>query len=101
VQFLPTSKPELTHDKTFDLVVQNKKLISGSKVLSVQQNDNVTIHITADQDEELHLHGYDLHVDLKKGKPGTLSFVASSSGRFPYELEHSSTVIGALEVQPQ
>jgi hypothetical protein len=87
--------------KTFDLVVQNRKLVSGPSTLSVNQDDNVTINITVDEDEELHLHGYNLHVDLEKGKPGSLSFVASTSGRFPYELEHSSTEIGALEVQPK
>ena len=93
-----TSQPQA---KTFDLVVQNRKLISGPSVLQVNQNDSVNINITVDEDEELHLHGYNLHVDLERGKPGSLSFVASSSGRFPYELEHSSTDIGALEVQPQ
>jgi hypothetical protein len=87
--------------KTFDLVVQKRKLVAGPSALSVTQNDNVTIKITVDEDEELHLHGYNLHIDLQKGEPGELSFVASSSGRFPYELEHSSTEIGALEVQPQ
>jgi len=65
------------------------------------QGDNVTINITVDEDEELHLHGYDVHTDLQKGIPGSLSLVASSSGRFPFELEHSSTELGALEVQPQ
>jgi len=87
--------------KTFDLVIQNRKLISGPQVMKANQDDAVTINITVDEDEELHLHGYNLHVDLEKGKPGSLSFIASSSGRFPYELEHSSTEIGALEVQPK
>jgi hypothetical protein len=100
-QFFPTSRPVPSENKTFTLIVQNRKLVSGPEILSANQGDSVTIHITVDEDEELHLHGYNLHVDLKKGIPGSLSFVASSSGRFPYELEHSSTEIGALEVQPR
>ena len=100
-----TNRPEPTGTatsttKVFNLVVQNRTLVSGPSTLGVTQNDNVTINITVDENEELHLHGYNLHVDLEKGKPGSLSFVASTSGRFPYELEHSSTEIGALEVQP-
>jgi hypothetical protein len=87
--------------KTFTLVVQNRKLIVGPHTLNVAQNDTVTIIITADEDEELHVHGYDLHIDLKKNTKASLSFVASSSGRFPFELERSKTDLGALEVQPK
>jgi len=87
--------------KTFDLAVQNRKLVSGPSTLQVNQGDNVTINITVDEDEELHLHGYNLHIDLQKGIPSSLTFTATSSGNFPYELEHSSTEIGALQVQPR
>lgn len=86
--------------KVFDLVVQGRKLVSGPSTLSVKQGDSVVINITVDEDEELHLHGYDIHTDLEKGRQGSLSFVANTAGHFSYELEHSSTEIGALEVQP-
>jgi plastocyanin len=97
----PRSSTVEPQQKTFDLVVKNRKLVSGPSVLSVNQGDMVSIQITVDENEELHLHGYNLHIDLEKGIPGSLSFLASASGRFPYELEHSSTEIGALEVQPK
>jgi hypothetical protein len=87
--------------KTFNLVVKGEKLVSGPSVLNVNQNDTVTINVVDDADEEVHLHGYNLHMDLKNGVPGSLKFVASSSGRFPYELELTSTEIGELDVQPQ
>lgn len=86
--------------KVFSLVVEKRRLVSGPYALEVRQGDQVTINITVDEPEELHLHGYDLHADLEKGKQGSLSFTASASGRFPYELENSKTEIGALEVQP-
>lgn len=87
--------------KTFDLVVQNRKLVAGPDTLQVTEGDEVTINITADEDEELHLHGYDKSVDLEASKAASLTFTADKSGRFPYELEHSKTEIGALEVQPK
>jgi len=87
--------------KTFTLVVKNKKLVSGPETITVTQGDNVVIKITADEDEELHLHGYDKSIDLEKDKEGQLAFPATVSGRFAYELEHSKTDIGALEVQPK
>jgi len=87
--------------KTFELVVKNRQLISGGNTLKVRQGDQVVIRITADEDEELHLHGYDKMVDLQKGVPAELKFTANLTGNFPYELEHSKTDIGSLQVQPQ
>jgi hypothetical protein len=90
-----------TTTKTFNLVVKNRKLVSGPEVITVNEGDNVAITITVDEAEELHLHGYDKSVDLEKDVPGTLSFTANLSGRFAYELENSKTDIGALEVAPK
>lgn len=89
-----------TTTKTFDLVVENRAIISGPTTLSVNEGDTVTINITVDEDEELHLHGYDKSIELEKGVPGSLTFEATASGRFPFELEHSKTDLGAVEVAP-
>lgn len=88
--------------KTFDLTVTGKKIVSGPQILAANQGDTVTINITdTDEGEELHLHGYDKMVEFKKGEKATITFVASASGRFPFELEQSKTDLGALEVQPK
>ena len=96
-----TTTPMMKKEKVFELVVKNKKLVSGKSVLQAEQDEDVVIKITVDEDEELHLHGYDKSVDLEKNKEGTLSFKANLTGRFPFELEHSKTDLGALEVQPK
>jgi FtsP/CotA-like multicopper oxidase with cupredoxin domain len=87
--------------KTFELIFKNKKLTSGDPDIKVQEGDEVTIKVVSDEAEELHVHGYNVFVDLEKDKPATLSFTANISGRFPYELEHSGTEIGTIEVQPK
>ena len=84
----------------FNVVVQDRKVVSGPTVLTVKQGDAVSITITADESDEMHLHGYNLHVDFATGTPATLSFVANQSGRFTYEMETSSTQLGELDVQP-
>ncbi len=96
----PAITPELKA-KTFEIVVKDKKVISGPETIKVTEGDEVVIKITANEDEELHLHGYDKSVDLEKDKPAELSFTANLTGRFPYELEKSKTDIGALEVSPK
>lgn len=97
----PSVGPAKTKGKVFEFSVKNNKLVSGPETISVIQGDTVTIKITADENEELHLHGYDNSVDLEKNKPAELTFTADKTGRFDYELENSKTDIGVLEVQPK
>src|SRR5258707_9662025 len=63
-----TSAQPSTNAKTFDLVVKDKKLVSGPDTLTVIEGDQVTINITSDNKEEFHLHGYDKSVDLEANK---------------------------------
>lgn len=85
----------------FELRVENKKLVSGPAVLKVREGDAVELRISSDLPEEVHLHGYNLKLELAANQPATLAFKADRSGRFEYELEHSGIELGALEVSPR
>ncbi|HUS24903.1 MAG TPA: hypothetical protein VM369_08135 [Candidatus Binatia bacterium] len=87
--------------KIFELVVKDGHLESGPSTLSVTQGDEVLLRVTADRADQLHLHGYDLHVALVPGTPAELRFTADRSGRFDFELHHANVELGALEVQPK
>lgn len=87
--------------RVFDLVVEQGRLVSGPAVVALRQGDQIVLSVSSDQDDELHLHGYDLSLSLKAGVPGSLRFTADKSGRFEYELHHAHMELGALEVQPQ
>ncbi|MDP9143002.1 MAG: hypothetical protein M3O62_19700 [Pseudomonadota bacterium] len=69
--------------------------------LQVQVGDEVELSITTSEDDELHLHGYDLALPLRAGEPGTLRFVAEHAGRFELELHHAHAELGVLEVSPR
>ena len=88
-------------NKTFELVVKNRKVVSGADLLKADEGDTVIIKVTVDEPEEFHLHGYDKSLVLEKDKQGELSFVANFTGRFPFELEKSKTELGVLEVSPK
>jgi hypothetical protein len=87
--------------RIFDLVVRRRELISGASTLRVKKGERVTIRITCDEREQLHLHGYNKLIELFPGQPATLDFKADRAGRFEYELEKSETELGALEVLPE
>jgi hypothetical protein len=48
----------------------------------------------------VHLHGYDVMVDVAPGKPARLRFKATIPGRFEVELEDRGLHIAELEVRP-
>lgn len=85
----------------FEITVRNGQRVSGPGDIEVHAGQNVTLKITSDRDDELHLHGYDLHLTLHAGVPATLAFQAAHSGRFDYELHHAHTELGTLNVLPQ
>ncbi len=92
---------ELPKPQIFEMVVNKGKLVSGPAVIQVREGDDVELKITTDHDDELHVHGYDLHLSLKANVPAMLAFRAEHSGRFDYELHHAHADLGALEVQPK
>ena len=92
---------EVPKPQRFELVVAKGKLVSGPATIQVREGDDVQLQITSDQADELHMHGYDLHLSLKPDTPATLAFKAEHSGRFDYELHHAHTELGTLEVQPK
>jgi FtsP/CotA-like multicopper oxidase with cupredoxin domain len=87
--------------KTYEIIIKDQKLVSGSETITVTEGDEVKLVVTADIKEELHLHGYDRSVEMEANVPAELAFTANLTGRFIYELEGSKTDIGAIEVQPK
>lgn len=96
----PSPTPESTA-KTFKLEISGKKLVSGPETIKVTEGDEIVVKVTSDEPEEFHIHGYDKFVDLEENTPAELSFVANITGRFIFELEHSKTDLGAIEVSPK
>lgn len=63
-------------------------------------NDTVTMTITTDKDEKVHLHGYDIPFECKAGQPLSKTFKADKTGDFPMEIEDTSTPLGTFTVRP-
>ncbi|MGH8458201.1 MAG: hypothetical protein ACRESV_02520 [Nevskiales bacterium] len=87
--------------RVFELRVEHGRLVSGPAVIQVGQGEQVTLQVTSDHADELHLHGYDLQLALPAGQAARLSLTAERSGRFEYELHHAHRELGVLEVRPR
>jgi hypothetical protein len=85
--------------RLFQVTVTGTTMSPGS--LHVYESDTVTLSITADKYEEIHLHGYDKHFFPNPGQPATVTFPADKTGNFVIEIEATSQPLGLLEVQPR
>jgi hypothetical protein len=74
---------------------------SGSiRRIAIERGQRVTLVVSADVADEVHVHGYDLMADVAPGSPARISFDASVPGRFEVELESRAIQIAELRVNP-
>jgi hypothetical protein len=59
----------------------------------------VTLVVTSDVADEVHVHGYDIEKQLTAGEPVTLQFDATIAGVFEVELHEAGTVLLRLQVE--
>jgi len=91
---------ELDTDSALPIVGEyiNGEVIMSEDRFDVARGDLVTIIMTSDVAEEVHVHGFDLHLDLTPGEEARLEFVADIPGLFEVELEESHRFLFELAV---
>ena len=94
----PTPTPTPTPRPTVD----PGPVLTGEEVeeIRVDKGDTVRFRVRAPEDEEVHVHGYDISKDVKAGQTARMSFKATIDGIFEIEFEHSGTQIAELRVDP-
>jgi hypothetical protein len=85
--------------RLFQLTVSGTTM-SPSRV-QANEGDTLTVSVTSDKYEEIHLHGYDKHFFPSAGQPATLTFPAALTGNFVIEIEATSTPLGLLDIVPR
>jgi hypothetical protein len=72
----------------------------GAKRLTFTKGQTIAFKVQSDTADEIHVHGYDVHKDVKAGGSVSFSIPATIEGRFVVELEQHGTEIAELEVDP-
>jgi hypothetical protein len=77
-------------------------LLTGEKVVKIEVNkgDTVRFRARSPQDDEVHVHGYDLKKDLPANQTVSMSFKATIDGIFEIEFEEQGKQIASLRVNP-
>jgi hypothetical protein len=82
------------------IVVKGGKPVGGVKDITVKKGDPVRFVVVSDVSDEIHVHGYDFHKNVKKGGSVSFDFPAKIDGVFVIELERRAEQIASLKVQP-
>ena len=95
----PTTEAQVVDDgPAIDLMVIGTELEGGARRESIPLGEKVTVRVSGTSTDHVHIHGYDLFIDLADGV-GELTFVADIPGVFEIELEGSGTLLVQMEVR--
>ncbi len=88
----PTPKP----------TVDPGPLLTGRTVRKIRVNKGETVRfrVRSPQDDEVHVHGYDIKKDVKANQTASMSFKATIDGIFEIEFENQGKQIAELRVDP-
>jgi hypothetical protein len=101
IYFTPRLAPAT--EKTYALVLKDNALVSGPSLITVNQDDTVTLNIKSDREGHVMVHGYEKETAVGSGGETTLTFVTDKSGRFFIHLHNGNEhiEIAQIEVQPR
>src|SRR5215213_8539231 len=55
------------------IAIRGGEVVGGPKKVTVTKGDRVRIVVTADERDDMHLHGYDIEKEVEPGKPARFS----------------------------
>jgi hypothetical protein len=95
---LSTTTPVPPAGQQLAVQVAGGKVTGDTGRVPVPVGDHVTLTITSDVADEVHVHGYDLTTALTLATPTALTFDATIPGVFEVELHEAGTVLLSLQV---
>ncbi len=104
---LPTGSTSTTIESTtlttepvdpyaFDIVIDGSTVTGGGRI-SVPLGETVTLRFTSDIADEIHIHGYELILDLEPGVTAEISFLADIPGIVEIETHGNHQIVANLE----
>jgi hypothetical protein len=80
--------------------IEDGHAVGGVKELTVSKGDTVTVEVSTDTPQEIHIHGYELEQEARPGAPAKFKFTADLEGIFDVESHASAAQLAKLVVEP-
>ena len=87
--------------------IENRQVIAPEGAIRITEGDVLELRWTSDEAVALHLHGYDIELQLRPGEPAAIVIEADMTGRFPItshgwgDGSHGHDALTYLEVYPR
>ncbi|WP_399495262.1 hypothetical protein [Streptomyces sp. P9(2023)] len=94
----PTT-PAPAPGRTVEIAVTGTSVQPPPSRIELKRGEQLTLRVTADRADTLHVHGYDRELTLTPGEPGTLTFTADRTGLFEVETHGSELLLTQLVVR--
>jgi hypothetical protein len=84
---------------TITVTAVNGRPVGGIQRPTVTKGQTVRIVVKTNIGTQVHLHGYNIEKNIKKGVPTVIQFVAKVQGRFALELHPMDAQLAQLTVK--
>ncbi|MFD7977887.1 hypothetical protein [Streptomyces sp. NPDC059071] len=96
----PTPTPAPTpQGRTLTLTITGNSVQPPPSRVELKKGERLTLQVTADRADTLHVHGYDRELPLTAGRTATLTLTADRTGLFEVETHESGLVLTQLVVR--
>ncbi|MFJ6522272.1 hypothetical protein ACIQJ4_28935 [Streptomyces filamentosus] len=85
--------------RTLDIRVTGSTVTPAPSRVELRKGERITLRVTADRADTVHVHGYDREAALVPGAPATLALTADRTGLFEVETHESGLVLTQLVVR--
>ena len=69
-------------DVIFEVQIENRKVV-GDQLIRVTQGQIIEMTWITDEETQVHIHGYEIHIPTSPDAPAKITFEAHATGRFP------------------
>ena len=94
----PSSSASTPAGPRIEVQVSGGQVSGDTGRVPVAAGQHVTLVLTSDVADEVHVHGYDLGAELSPGQPTEIAFDATIPGVFEVELHEAGTQLLSLQV---
>jgi hypothetical protein len=94
-----TAASTVVEPVVISITAVNGRPVGGIKRPTVKKGRTVRIVVRTNVGTQVHLHGYNIEKNVKKGVPTVIQFVAKVQGRFELELHPMDALLAQLTVK--
>lgn len=92
--------PRPTSPAVVRIAVRDGTPVGGVRRVTVEEGRHVTLIVTSNVADHVHLHGYNIMRDVGPGMPAEISFRATIVGTVEAELEDRHVPLARITIQP-